>query len=131
MDIPPLIRPVLLSPLKHDGSRHTAVTQWEFFIERPNKHNRTNTPTQTHRHLVIMAPDRTNSDAIVRTSRRRDSRDVSADRRMHKNIHIYTGVHTLLTVRGSDVTIAQSSVCENFCDSQKLQKDFVKNNVLV
>lgn len=129
MDIPPLIRPVLPSPLKHDGSRHTAVTQWEFFIERPNKHNCTNTPTQTHRHLVITAPERTYSDAIVRTSRRRDLRDVSADRRMHKNIHIYNAVHTnaqLLTVRGSDVTIAQSFsslVCEKFCHSQKLRKD--------
>lgn len=38
MDIPPLIRPVLPSPLKHDGSRRAAVTQWDFFVER-----RTNT----------------------------------------------------------------------------------------
>lgn len=87
------------------------------------------TPTQTHRHLVITAPDRTYSDAIVLTSRRRDSRDVSADRWMHKNIYIYNGVHTnpqLLAVRKSDVTIAQifgSSVCEKYCHSQKLHSE--------
>lgn len=37
----PMIRPVLPSPLKHDGARHAVVTQWDFFIER-----RTNTSTQ-------------------------------------------------------------------------------------
>lgn len=32
MDIPPLIRPVLPSPLKRDGTRRALVTQWDFFL---------------------------------------------------------------------------------------------------
>lgn len=46
MDIPPLIRPVLPSPLKHDGTRRAGVTQCDFFIElRTNTFAHTQTKT--------------------------------------------------------------------------------------
>lgn len=59
MDIPPLIRPVLPSPLKHDGTRRAAVTQWDFFIEQWTStfaHTQTKTHTETDiwwsRHMI-------------------------------------------------------------------------------
>lgn len=66
MDIPPLIRPVLPSPLKHDGTRRAVVAQWHFLIERrTNTFTHAQTKTHRDRHLMIAAPDRTYSDAIV------------------------------------------------------------------
>lgn len=66
MNIPPLIRPVLPSPLKHDGTRRAVVTQWDFFIEQwKGTFEHTQTKTHGDRHLMITAHDRKYSDGIV------------------------------------------------------------------
>lgn len=110
MDIPPLIRPVLPSPLKHEGTRRAAVTQWDFFYWTVKKHicryTNKNTGRQTSWHaIVIIAHDRTYSDAIVwlswielskcqfwQMATQRTCRDTLAHMctKIHKNIHKWT-----------------------------------------
>lgn len=100
MDIPPLIRPVLPSPLKHDGTRRAVVAQWHFLIERrTNTFTHAQTKTHGDRHLMITAPDRTYSDAIVWTSRsdvRKRQRRQTVKRRRYEAAQLLTNVQMCL-----------------------------------